>query len=384
MDKIRFLVNNISINKCKWREFMDKFSFKHIFFLICSVAIASFKTYPEIFINVSGRDSWICTIIASLIAIAYFDYIINICVKNNCYSIVKIFTTAFGNIFGKVFLWIFIFGLTLSLFECASIESDVIHTNLFLESPTWYILLFIVIPALYVVKNGRYSLMIVIMICIIISIFNGINLSILTEHFKDYRMLFPVFKYGVNSDFLICIIKIIGLYSSISIVLPYLSQLKSSKSIRKYALFSNLFVVQMIIVATIGVIATFNVRRLNDLVYPKIVECQLISYFGFIANGEFYVIFQVISSWFAKYITSLFAILLLMKELKLKKLFKSKVFLIVISFIVYISSYLISKNLITLFKFLNIYIYLCIVIYFIIPILAFTIFNIRNKKNCNF
>lgn len=359
---------------------MDKFSFGHIFFLICAVSIASQKTYPEIFMNLSGRDSWIANAIACVIMIIFFDYIIKICVKNNCYSIVKIFNAAFGRFLGKLFLNIFIFVMFLSLVESASVESSVIHTNMFIESPIWYIALFVVLPGLYVVKNGKYSVMIVVMICMSISIFNGINLGILTAKFKEYKRLFPVFENGLNINFFVSIIKTIGMYSSICIVLPYLTCLKSSKGLRKYSLIGNIFVSQMIVVSTVGLLATFNVERANTMAYAKLIQTQLVSYFGFIANGEFYVIFQTIASWFAKYIATFFAIIILLRESKVKNMSGFNIIQIILTAAVYAACYYSARKLLVLFNLLNIYIYICVGVFFILPILAFTLFNLRSKS----
>lgn len=357
---------------------MDKLSFKHIFFFICATAIASQKTYPELFMNISGRDSWITDIIASVIMLIYFDYIINIWVKNNCKSMVDVFDRAFGKIIGRFFLAAFIFIMFLSLLESVSVESSVIHTNLFIESPIWYIALFVVLPGLYVLKNGRYSVVVVLIVSMGISIFNGINLAMLTQHYKDYRRLFPVLKNGIDINFLISIVKTIGMYSSISIVIPVLSQLKNSKGLRKYAFLSNLFIAQMVVVSTIGVLATFNAERANTLVYSKLIETQLVSYFGFIASGEFYVIFQTISSWFSKYIATFFSILILICELKGGKKLSLHKYQIIMSAVVYGISCFIAKKLIVLFDFLNVYVYICFGVFFILPIVAFTLFNIRN------
>ncbi|MBA5850075.1 endospore germination permease [Clostridium sp. cel8] len=362
---------------------MGKFSFGHIFFLICAVSIASLKTYPQLFMALSGRDSWICSIIAFAIIVIYFDYIIQIYIKNDYCSIGQIFETAFGKYLGKFFLSIFTFEVIVSLIESMSVESNVIHTNFFLESPVWYVALFVVIPGFYVVKNGAYSIMVVLMGSMAMSTINGINLAMLTAPFKDYRRLFPVFENGLYANFFISIVKIIGMYSSIAIVIPCLSKLNKNKNARKYALISNLFIAQMILISTIGLLATFDVKRGNNIIYPKLIQTQLISFFGFIADGEFYVIFQLISSWFAKYVTAFFAVIILFKELNLNEKFLNKKTEAVLSIIIYVISCFVGREVIYLFKILDIYIYMNVVVFFILPIVTFTLFNIKNKKNIN-
>lgn len=359
---------------------MDKFNYKHLFFIMCSVSIASLKSYPEIFTYISGRDGWICVLISSLIFTVYFYYIIRIYSNNKCTTLRDIFRVALGNFLGKFFLCFFAFMLFLSLIESAAVETNIVHINLFIETPVWYILMFVVLPGLYTVMKGKNALMTVIILCIIGSIFNGINLYILTRPYKDYRLLFPVFERGIDRDFVIGVVKSLGLYGSVSITLPFLYLIEKSKKITIVALGSALFIAQMIVVSTVGFLATFTVERASVILYPKLIQTQLITYFGFIASGEFYVIYQVISAWFAKYITTFFALLIILKELNINKLFNPKYLPASISLIVYLMAYSLNDNLLELFRFLNYFDYISIVGFIIMPLIVFTMYNIRSKS----
>ena len=145
--------------------------------------------------------------------------------------------------------------------ECASVESSVIHVNIFIDSPQWYILFFIVLPGLYVIKKGKNAVMVVIIVCMVISIINGINLYVLTFPFKKYNRLLPIFVKGANLDFFLAITKSLGLFSSSIISLVYLSEVKNTKKLRRCALVSIIFIVQMIIVSTNGILTTFTARK---------------------------------------------------------------------------------------------------------------------------
>ena len=120
-------------------------------------------------------------------------------------------------------------------------------------------------------------------------------------------------------------------------------------------------------------------ERANELSYPKLIQTQLISYFGFIANGEFYVIFQVLAGWFAKYIVTFFALMRILKELKIDKLFNMNILPYSITGLVYVISYAASNNLLNLFELLNMYSYVCLINFLLIPIVIFTIFSIRTR-----
>lgn len=358
---------------------MDKLTFKHFFFIMCASSIVSLKTYPGIFMRDAGRDSWVAVIVSGLILIISFDYIIRIWINRKCNNLKEVFELACGKILGKIFLIIFACTLFFTMVECAAVETDVIHFNLFIESPQWYILLFIILPGLFVIKKGKNATMIVIIFAMMISIINGINLYFLTLPYKKYNRLLPIFVNGINFNFFLGVVKSLGLFSSSTIALVYLSEVKKTKKLRRCALISIIFIVQMIIASTNGILATFDIQRANSITFPKLIQTQLISYFGFIASGEFYVIFQVLAGWFAKYIITFFALLNILKELKIEKLFNMDILPYSLSGLVYACSFAASYNLLYLFKFLNIYSYACLVNFLVIPIAIFTVFSIRTR-----
>lgn len=361
---------------------MDKISFKHLFFIICSSSIVSLKTYPGIFMRDAGRDSFVAVIISSLIIVICFDQMIRIWIKKNCINLSQVFEGALGKFLGKTCLIIFAFMIFLTMIECAAVETSVIHTSLFIESPQWYILLFIVLPGLYIIKKGKNAVIIVIIISMFISIINGINLYILTSPFKKYRRMLPLFANGIDIDFFIAILKSLGLYTSAMISLVYLKEVKNTKGLRGCTLLSTIFIAQMIIISTNGILATFNIERANLIAYPKLIQTQLISYFGFIASGEFYVIFQVLAGWFAKYIVTFFALISILEELKIGKIFNMNILPYSITGLVYVAAYGASNNLLDLFRILNYYSYISLIGYLIIPLIVFSIFAIRfrNRK----
>ncbi|MBV7275532.1 endospore germination permease [Clostridium sp. PL3] len=359
---------------------MDKLNFKHLFFIICATAIPALKTYPQIFMREAGKDSWICTIIAGIIIIIYFNYICKVCVKNNSFSLYEIYTSVFGKIIGNILFIFFLLTLFLSLFGSASLETNVVHTNLFIESPNWYIALFIVLPGLYVMIKGKNAIMLVLIANMTISIINGTNLYMLTYPFKEYNRLFPIFENGVNIKFLMGIIKALGLYSAVYTVMPYLGEIKEKEKIRRCSTFSLIFVAQMIVISTNGILTTFDVERANAIIYPKLIQTQLISYFGFIASGEFYVIFQVLTGWFAKYMATFLAIFLILKEFNIKRMWNVKVLPYTISGVIYIGVLCITNDLLNLFKYINFYSYMCLINFFIIPVIIFIIFDFKSRR----
>ena len=355
---------------------MDKLNTKHLMFIIWGTSIVAMKTYPNVFIVKGGRDSWISVTIASIILLAFFLYLLFICKKTNCYDMDKIYRSALGKTMGDIFLILFVITLIVTLIESSSVEANALHLNMLSDTPSWFFLLFILIPAIYITKKGTRAITIVTILGITLIMFAGINLAILTAKYKKYSYLLPIMADGITPSFLLSIIKALGCYSSIAICIPFLSRVYNKSKITKHCIIAILIVIQMEIFANIGVLTTFGVSRTLSINYPKLIQTQLVSYLGFIEGGEFYVMLQMVGGWFIKYVLALTAILILLKKLS----FNSKYWIYIITLFVFITSYFLSAKVLLLYKFLNIYVYFSLVSFMLIPTIIFTIFYMKNKK----
>lgn len=353
----------------------DKLTAKHLLFIIWGTTIVSIKTNINIFIRDGGRDTWIAIIISSLLILLYFLYTVNTCVRNNNFNFVEVYYKSLGKKLGKIFLSMFILNLILTLIECAAVEANAMHTNIFIETPTWYLILFFIIPAIYTVKNGIVPVITVVIIGIILVMIAGINLIILTSKYKEYKLLLPVLAEGITPGFIKAVFKSLGLYGSLAIMFPYFGYIQKTKEIRKYAAIGLLFVMQMHIVATTGAITSFGSERVLNLSYPKLIQTQQINYFGFLESGEFFVMFQIIGGWFMKYVLTFQAILKILEDMKIKN--NSIVF--IISELIFIPSYLASVNIFKLLVLLDYYCYLCLINFILIPFIIFTIFKLKQN-----
>jgi len=299
--------------------------------------------------------------------------------KKNTYSLSKIYRTALGNTIGKAFIWLFIITLFLTLVESASVEANAMHTTLLLETPIWYLLLFFIFPCIYIVRKDIAAIIIIALILIPLVMISGITLSMLTAKYKKFEYLFPIFGDGMNMNLFICILKILGLYGSVSITLPYLSRIKNTSKIVPHAIIGLIIVIQMQIVSVSGLIMTFTPERLINLIYPKLLQTQLVSYVHFIEYGELYVLFQVVGGWLLKYIITFYAMLILLKELNLKR--KVLIYTVyVASIVVFTGGYLASNDTFLLFTLLNYFSYICLVNFVIFPLFIFMRYSMITKK----
>lgn len=356
---------------------MDKINTKHLMFMIWGTSIVAMKTYPNVFIEYGGRDSWISVIIASILLLLYFYYILFVCKKRKCFDMVEIYHKALGKAMGDIFLVLFLVTLILSLVESASVQANALHVNMLADTPPWFFLIFMVLPAIYITKKGTRAITIVTIIGICLIMLAGINLGILTYKYKKLSYLLPILANGITPHFLLSIAKALGCYSGIAICLPFLSRVSNRSKITMHSIIALLIVVQMEIVANFGVLTTFGTVRVLKINYPKLIQTQLVSYFGFLEGGEFFVMLQMVGGWFIKYVIALAAALILMKKLS----FFNKYWIYVLSLFVFVVSYFICDKVMTVYKFLDFFVYLSLVNFMILPVIIFTIFYFRTKKH---
>lgn len=297
--------------------------------------------------------------------------------KTGIFNLYDVYCAALGKFFGKFFMILFALSLFLTLLESASVEANSMHINMLLEVPTWYISLFFIFPTLYTVKKGRAAIMITTIISMVLVILSGINLAILTAKYKKVYYLLPILKDGITSGLIKSLLQSTGLYGCLAIGFTYLEDIKKRKNIIKDSLLSLLFIIQIEIVSILGVITTFEIRYLNTMPYPKLLQTQLVELARFLESGEFFVMLQILGGWYIKYVLTFYA---LIKVLHCIKLY-DKYTLYTTSLLVLIGTIALSQNIFNLFRFLNYYAYICLINFVIIPFIIVFIYRIRTQKS---
>lgn len=354
---------------------MDKFNTKHFAFLILAVTVVSQKTYPKVFITNGGRESWIAVIISSIIILFYLIGFLAMCKKRNNYDFVSIYHQALGSKLGNLLLFVFALTLFITLVESAAVEASSMHTNMLLETPVWFLLIFFVVPAAYTASRDLVAIIMITIIGITLIIFAGINLGMLTSEYKDYRLLFPIFPQGITNRFLLSILQTLGLYGSLTIVFPYLTEIKDKKNLIFHSIVGMVFVIQMLVVSITGVLTTFELERADSIPYPKLLQTQLVSHFRFLEAGEIYVMLQIVGGWYIRYVITFYALVKILSALNLRH----KYLTIIVSLAAGIAAYLVGSNLFILLKFLNYYTYIALFNFFIIPTIVYTIYALRKR-----
>ncbi|ABR49216.1 spore germination protein [Alkaliphilus metalliredigens QYMF] len=354
---------------------MDQLNSKHVAFFILATSVVSLKTYPTIYTINGMRESWIAMIIASLLIFLYLVFVIQICNKKNNYHLPNIYTSALGNPLGKFFMLLFIGTLFLTLVEGAAVEANSMHNHMLIDTPVWYFIIFFIVPTLYTVKKGLASIIIVVVIGIVLVMISGINLAILTVKYKTFSYLFPVFERGISLGFVLSILQILGLYGHIAIVFPYLSEVKKKNKLLKHAVIGLLIVIQMQIVSLTGLIQTFDIHVVNQMSYPNLLQTQLVTHFRFLEFGELFVMLQIIGGWYLKYVLAFYALLKLLKEMKLE----SKYLPYIITVLVGVAAFFAANDLFSLRHLLNYFSYISLINFVVIPFICFTIYAFKGQ-----
>jgi spore germination protein (amino acid permease) len=355
---------------------MDKFTSKHFMFMIFGVAIISIKTYPTIFTRNSGKDTSVVIVLSSLLIIFCAVYIFSIAREKNMFNIYEIYRATLGNFLGTIAISLLLLTIFLTLLESSSVEANAMHTNLLIETPTWFFLLFFIVPAIYTIKRDIVAIFTVTIIGISLIMLAGINLSILTVKYKDSRNLLPFFANGLTPGFFLSTIQTLGLYGSIFYLFPFLQKVEDKSKLIKHSVIALLITTQIVIVGITGVIATFGIERLNNMAFPKLLQTQLISYFHFIESGELFVMLQMVGGWYLRYIISFYALLEILKTMKID----NHLLIYILSILAFVCSYFLAKDILLLFDFFNVYTYVAFINFIVIPLIAFTILKFKSTK----
>ncbi|WP_042209626.1 GerAB/ArcD/ProY family transporter [Paenibacillus durus] len=349
---------------------------KHLFFIITSLAVVTLKTFPTAFIKLGGRDTWIAMILASPIILLYIWLLLKIHKKSGNYNLLDIYSKTLGKWVGAFFSCLFLLTILLTIFESAGAEAIVIHSGFQLLTPVWVFIAVTALSAVYIVKKGIASVTITTIIVIFFISISGIILGFLTHKYKEMKHIYPILEHGMTVGFFLSTMKILGALSCVIIFVPYLDSVRDKTKLIKHSTLALLFIIQMLIFSMLGVITTFGPERAEDLLFPKLIQTQIISAFGFLEAGELFVMLQVVAGWYIRYVVCLFALMELIRQSGMKIRFKEYY----ICALTIIFSYLFSKNLFDMFHILDYLLYVQLINFFVIPLIIYILYYFKEAR----
>lgn len=355
---------------------MDKISAKHYILFIFGATFISLKSYSSLFISVGGRDTWISTALAYLLLTTFSIYLIRVISSSNQYDIREIFTLGLSNFLGNIFIFLFSLGLFLASIEAVAIEANAIKTNYFFSSPVWYIVIFFLLPSIFLLSKNFRTILIFIVVTVSLLIFNSVVFSLVTERYKKTEYLLPVLKEGLSFNFIYCTLLILGSLSAFVISLPYLKYVIKNDAIKKYNFIAHIFVFLICVYSMIGVLSTFGPQRASNLFYPEFIQSQLVHIGGFIDFSEIFFLFQTIVGLFIKYILCSYGIYILYEH----AIKNRTAYIIIYTLAAFIGGCFLAKNNYTLFHFLRYYQLVNLALFILVPLIAFISFSIRKPK----
>lgn len=355
---------------------MNKLSTKHFIFFIFTATLISLKSYSSIFIRSGGKDTWLISFLAILCIFILFIYFLWVCKKTNTFNINTIFLYKQPKFIGYIMILLFAFGLFLVSIESASVFASSIHTNFFLETPTWFCLIFMILPSAYLVLRRFNSILIVLLVISSISILGDIILLLLISRYLHFSYILPVMKGTLSFNSLNCFFLILGALSSIMISIPFLRYLSDSKKLIKHSTISLIICGFIIMSSFISIISFFGPLRGGNIFYPEYVQSQRVQIVNFIEFGELFYIFRSVSMWILKYILATYGIILLFDKVIKNK----RIFIAIYSMLIFIVSFFITRNQYVLFESLNYLQYIQIFTFIIVPLISFSIYKVRSAK----
>lgn len=338
---------------------MDKLSSKHLMLLILGVSTISLRSYSSIFISSGGRDTWILALLASVIMTLFIWIIFRHIIKTNYFDMCR------DNIILKI---ISIISLFLLCIESATTEATSIHNNYFLNTPTWFCLLFFIIAATYVASKSFNSVLITTIVLVVINLIGDIIILALASKYLDLNNLLPIFASTTTKDKFTCVISLLGGLSSIIIIMPYLRLLAHKRSLLSDCILSVIIVGALITTAFATMIAFLGSTRGSYIFFPEYIEFQRIKIADFVEFGELFFIFRSVSMYFIKYILCLYGLKLILKKTESKNV----LFITFISIAIFIVSNLISSNTYTLYNFLQVLMYSLCVMFLLFSVIIIT------------
>lgn len=352
---------------------MNKISSKHFIFFIIGVSFISLKSYPSIFINIGGRDTWLYALIACVLFTAYLIYMIHICKSTDTYDINLIFTSSLSKILGNILLLLFCINLFFTALEAASVEANILHSCIFLETPVWYILIFFLVPSLFLLNKDIKTLLIFILLGVSALIINSIIYLVMTQSYKTMNYVLPVLGAGINGDFFITIALILGSLSTFVVALPFMKYIREFQGIKIHSFYGAAIVSAIVIVSILGVITAFGPLRAANIFYPEYILGQRVEIGGFIEFGEFFFILQIVVGFFIKYVLSSYAIIIIFDKLIKNR----KLFIGIYTFLTFVFASFLGRNNFILYDILKYYQIFNLIIFLIIPISTYTIFYFK-------
>lgn len=353
---------------------LEKLTGRHYLFFVVCLTIISIKAYPGMIIERAGRDSWVFVLAAGLVLLLLGSVITGAFARKKIPDINHLYLKAFGKYTGELMLLLFALALFLNGCESISVLSSIIHTNMFIQTPVWFGLLFFAVPGIYILSKGFDSLLKLVLLSVFLMLISIILLIIMEIPYNHFSYALPALQSPLNYRKVLGWVAAFGSMSSLGISFPYLSRMAERSSLRKYFIISAAISFIVAAYSMLSIVATFGETRAANLFFPEFIQAQRISYGDYIESGELFSLIQNFFGFMVKYLLSLFGIYIIYKD-KIMNTFR---FFLILSVTVFIFSFIITGSTYILMYRLYWLAIINIVFLLLIPLISVIVFNGRN------
>ncbi|TYQ16483.1 UNVERIFIED_CONTAM: spore germination protein (amino acid permease) [Acetivibrio alkalicellulosi] len=336
-------------------------------------------TLPRDLVSLAGNDAWISVLISGLVSliIGYSYYWLGL--KYRGLNLSQIAEAVFGKFIGKIILSIFVVYITLAIGLSIRAFSDSIQFFLLDTTPSFFIIISMIIACTYCLINGIKTISILMDILLPVILFSIILLVSFSTTNMDRANLLPVLHTGIMpvlGAYVESIHPFLGL-GVMAYVMPHFSEFKDTKK----WIFIGILIVTFIYIAIVMMcIMVFGSKETEHLIYPTIILSKSIQF-------EVQLFERAESFFISSWIPITFSTMLLFyysSVLNLKALFNTNKhnFIVYLHIPVLLLIALYPKNIVNVYEYLKIPTYLAAgfsIISISMPVIS--ILKSKKKKN---
>lgn len=275
-------------------------SFGYFTAMVATNVGISLFAYPSQLAVLVNTDGWIVTFFAGAIMILLF-YAIYVIEKNHNYQrFYDILKSDLGKYAAPVIGLLFILYNIIFISICLRRFSEVTRMYLLNKTPTEFIIMTMILVALYIVRCSAVDIVKFNVISTSIMTVVVLILIALTSRNADFTNIFPIMN-GNGSGYLRAVSTAMLSFGGINIAYLLIPYIKNKKKSLKVGVQSIIFTTILYAIVCVMTLADFGVNQLKELIWPAISSIKLIQIpGGFIERWDG----LVMAMWIAFYYTT--------------------------------------------------------------------------------
>ena len=257
-----------------------------ILLVICSRIMFAYTYLPVINTPPHNQDAWIVVLISTFYAILLSLPVLFLINKFKGVQFDQIFKAILGNVIGKIFLLLMVLFFIYCSAACTLLAIVFINSYMFPDTPSWMLLLFIVLPGAYASIKGigtisRLAFFVVPYILLTVVLFFLLSIGQL-----DFTILMPMFSDSSFLDLNLGGFLTAGYFSEALAFLVLAPYLKPEVNINKTFIYSALLFTLAFMVMVIPTLTLLGLDIARHSWNPYYMFTRQVSAFQFLQRVE--------------------------------------------------------------------------------------------------